>query len=176
MGTLATFIGQPRPQLLPSCWLPCLPSLFSHDFALGRRVVSQACLASWFGSWLPLPPSQLVPLHDFTLGSCSPFSPKFVSLHDFCSWRPLLPGLPVCLPALRRRLIGKCNCQTACNKCQVVGDRQILQDVARVSIPLGHRAEPKVAGRRLAAWGIHRLAGERNKRGNIQNNLLLSCR
>ena len=62
------------------------PKLVSlHDFALGCRLVSQACLPSWFRFWLPLPPC-LPSLSFFILSllaAAAGLSPKLVSLHDF---------------------------------------------------------------------------------------------
>ena len=73
-----------------------------HDFALDCRccLVSQACLSSYFRSWLPLPPC-LPSLSSFMislLAAAAALSPKFVSVHDFA------PGcrcrLVIFLPAL----------------------------------------------------------------------------
>ena len=75
-----------------------------HDFALDCRccLVSQACLSSYFRSWLPLPPC-LPSLSSFMislLAAAAALSPKFVSVHDFalgcrCRLVIFLPALDV---------------------------------------------------------------------------------
>ena len=64
------------------------PKLVSpHDFALycRCRLVSQACLPSWFRSSRLLPPClpNLSPFMNSLLAAAAALSPKLVSLHDF---------------------------------------------------------------------------------------------
>ena len=111
--------------------VPCLPSLSPlrisllaaaaalspklvslKDFALGCRccLVSQACLPSWFRSWLPLPPClpslsplisllpKLVSLHDFVLGCRCCLVSQACLPSWFRSWLPLSPSLRILSP------------------------------------------------------------------------------
>ena len=58
------------------------------------RLVSQACLPSWFRSWQPLPPClPSLSLHDFALGSRCRLVSQACLPSWFRSWRPLRPCL-----------------------------------------------------------------------------------
>ena len=64
------------------------PKLVSlHDFAFGCRcrLVGEACLSSYFHSWLPLPPClpSFSPFMISLLPAAAALSPKLVSVHDF---------------------------------------------------------------------------------------------
>ena len=107
-----------------------------HGFAFGCRcrLVSQACLSSYFRSWLLLPaclPS-LSPFMISLLAAAAALSPKLVSLPDFAlgcrcrlvsfvfpscfrSWLPLTPCLPILSPFMISLWLGAfCLAQAIC--------------------------------------------------------------